>query len=154
MMAEDLSHNYRVRYISAEQGLKDSFRLACERAGITKATRILWDGYTELSDLIKELEKPKSAEIIFIDNTTIYSDEFKGDLAIKNLYSKFPHKLIIFVSHEDRNEPYPACAKLIKKLCEVYCRVKGLKVFVTSRYSASAGEITINEEMSEMYWGE
>lgn len=154
LLAEDLSHNQKVRYVSAEQGLRDSFRIACERAGIYEGTKILWDGYIELSELIDELKKPKSSQIIFIDNTTIYADEMKDELSAKQLATMFPNKLIILVSHEERNEPYPACAKMVKKLCEVYCRVKGLKVFITSRFTTSQGEITVNEEISEMYWGE
>ena len=153
MMAKDFSFNYKVWFISAEQGLKESFKLACERTGINNATKILWDEYIELKDLVTELKKPKSPQIIFIDNTTIYSDEIKGDLQVKYLAKMFPKKLLIMVSHEDRNEPSPACAKMIKKLSEVFFRVKGLKVFVTSRYTIADGSIVINDEMSEMYWG-
>jgi GTPase SAR1 family protein len=152
MLAEDLSHRYRVRYIAAEQGLGESLRLSSERVGITPGTKILWDNYIELQELVDELKKPKSAEIIFIDNTTHYSDEFVGELRVKYLNKMFPNKLLIILSHEKRNLPSPACAETIKKYAEVIFWVKGLKVFVNSRYSISEQSININEELCAMYW--
>jgi len=64
-----------------------------------------------------------------------------------------PGKLIICLAHEERKEPYPAVARMAKKLSKVYVQVRGLKAFVTSRFS-TGGELVINDEMSEIYWGE
>ena len=150
-IARDLSKREKVAYISAEEGTDDSFKEACKRAGITKADRILFDAYMPLEDLILKFKKPKTPNLIFIDNLTIYADEFKN-IRFLELLKALPNKLIVSVAHEDRNEPSPAAAKMAKKLCKVIINVKGLRAFVTSRFS-KGGEMDIDPEKAELYWG-
>jgi archaellum biogenesis ATPase FlaH len=150
-MAKALAHYDRVAYISAEEGTDLSFQMACERAGITSVDKILWDDYLSVDELIKKFSKAKTADILVLDNLTIYPDEFKY-LGIRDFLNALPNKLIIFVAHEERKLPYPACAKMASKLAKVIVNVKGLRAFVVSRF-AQGGAIEINEEMSEMYWG-
>lgn len=152
-LVKDLAANEKVAYISAEEGTDLSFREACNRAGITNSDRILWDEYMPIDELAAKFQKPKTANIIILDNLVIYQDEIKGDYAIKKLIDMLPNKLIIFVSHEERKEPYPASARMAKKLAKVIINVKGLKAFVVSRFAPQGGEITISEDMAEMYWG-
>ena len=150
-LAKSMAYFDKVVYISAEEGTDLSFRKACERAGITKADRILFEEYLSLDEIKEKFLKPKTANILIIDNLTIYPDEFKSH-GIRDFVNAMPDKLIIFVSHEERNEPYPACARMAKKISKVYIQVKGLKAFVVSRFSEGVA-IVINDEMSEMYWG-
>lgn len=150
-LAKALAPYQRINYISAEEGTDGSFLLACRRAGITTAHKILWDDYIPIPDLIEKLKKPKSPQIIVVDNLTIYRDDFK-DFDFKTLIGQFPSKLFIFVAHEERKEPYPAVAKLAKKLCKVYIHVVGLKAFIEGRY-AKGGMVDIDPEKSELYWG-
>lgn len=128
-----------------------SFQDACNRAEITNANKILWGDYMSLEEIKETFSKPKTAEILVIDNLTIYPDEFKN-IGVREFVEAFPRKLIIFVAHEERKMPYPACAKLASKLAKVIINVKGLQAFVVSRFS-KGGSIVINDEMSEMYWG-
>lgn len=151
-LAKSMAYFDKVVYISAEEGTDLSFRKACERAGITKADRILFEEYLSLDEIKEKFLKPKTANILIIDNLTIYPDEFKT-LPIRDFINAFPNKLIIFVSHEERKQPYPACARMASKMAKVIVNVKGLRAFVTSRFS-QGGSIVINDEMSEMYWGE
>lgn len=151
-LVKALAYYDKVHYVSAEEGTDLSFRLACERAGITPADKILFDEYLSVEEMIEKFSKPKTANIIVIDNLTIYPDEFKR-VGIRDFINALPNKLIIFVAHEERKEPSPACAKLAKKLAKVIINIKGLRAFVTSRFS-QGGLIEINEEMSEMYWGQ
>jgi archaellum biogenesis ATPase FlaH len=151
-LAKELSRNENVSYISAEDGTDKSFIDACERAGISKNDRIMWDEYLTLEEIIEKFRKPRTANIIFIDNLTIYADEFKN-MSFMDFKSSLPGKLIICIAHEERKEPYPAVARMAKKLSKVYVQVRGLKAFVTSRFS-TGGELIINEEMSQLYWGE
>lgn len=151
-LAKSMAYFDKVVYISAEEGTDLSFRKACERAGITKADRILFEEYLSLDEIKEKFLKPKTANILIIDNLTIYPDEFKT-LQIRDFINAFPNKLIIFVSHEERKQPYPACARMASKMAKVIVNVKGLRAFVTSRFS-QGGSIVINDEMSEMYWGE
>ena len=150
-LVKALAHFDRVAYISAEEGTDLSFRKACERANITSGDNILFDEYLSIDAIKTKFSKPKTANILVIDNLTIYRDEFKS-VGIRDLINTFPAKLIIFVAHEDRKEPYPACAKMASKMAKVIIQVKGLRAFVVSRFS-EGGSIEINEEMSEMYWG-
>lgn len=151
-LVKALAYFEKVAYISAEEGTDLSFIRACERAGITAADRILFDEYMSVDELKEKFAKPKTPNIIVIDNLTIYRDEFKS-VGIRDLINAFPTKLIIFVAHEDRKEPYPACAKMASKMAKVIINIKGLRAFVVSRFS-EGGSIEINDEMSEMYWGD
>jgi hypothetical protein len=151
-LVKELAYFEKVAYISAEEGTDLSFIKACERAGITAADKILFDEYLSVEEIKEKFSKPKTPNILVIDNLTIYRDEFKS-VGIRDLINAFPTKLIIFVAHEDRKEPYPACAKMASKMAKVIINVKGLRAFVVSRFS-EGGSIEINDEMSEMYWGD
>ena len=76
-LAKSMAYFDKVVYISAEEGTDLSFRKACERAGITKADRILFEEYLSLDEIKEKFLKPKTANILIIDNLTIYPDEFK-----------------------------------------------------------------------------
>ena len=151
-LAKEIAKHERVAYISAEEGLDDSFTEAIRRAGITTADDILWDEYLSIDEIIEKFKKQRSANIIVIDNLTMYSDEMKPTEIKKKLLDALPSKLIIFVAHEERKEAYPAIARMAKKLAKVIFHIEGLKAFVTSRFSPG-GEIVIDEEKSEIYHG-
>lgn len=151
-LAKEIAKQERVAYISAEEGLDDSFVGAVRRAGITTADNILWDEYLSIDDIVKKFQKQRSANVIIIDNLTIYSDELKPTEIKKKLIDELPNKLIIFVAHEERKEAYPAIARMAKKLAKVIFHIEGLKAFVVSRFS-EGGELVIDEGKSEMYHG-
>jgi predicted ATP-dependent serine protease len=151
-LAKEIAQHERVAYISAEEGLDDSFTEAVKRAGITTSDNILWDEYLSVNDIIKKFKKQRSANIIMIDNLTMYSDEMKPTEIKKKLLDALPNKLIIFVAHEERKDAYPAIARMAKKLAKVIFHIEGLKAFVTSRFSPG-GEVVIDEEKSEIYHG-
>lgn len=142
-----------VNYISAEEGLDESFRMAVKRAGITTKERIYWDEYMTIDEIIEKHKKQRSPDILVIDNLTIYQDEIKPSELKKTLIDALSNKLIILIAHEERKEAYPALAKMAKKMAKVIFHVEGLKVFITSRFS-KGGELIIDEEKSEIYWGE
>jgi KaiC/GvpD/RAD55 family RecA-like ATPase len=151
-LAKDLAADEKIQFISAESGHEDDFIQGIERAGITPGDKILIDDYMPINILVSKILKSKNT-IWFIDNTTMYGDETKGEYSIKNLKIMLQEKLIIWLSHEERKEPSPACAREIKKLAKVIIHVKGLKAFVVSRFALQGGEITISDDMAEMYWG-
>jgi hypothetical protein len=151
-LAKDLAACEKVSYISAEEGTDDSFVQACKRAGITRADKILIDEYLPFEDIVAKFKKPRTSNIIFIDNLTRYVGDVKSK-DILYLMNELPHKLFVFIAHEDRNKPYPASARQAMKFAKVYINVKGLKAFVVSRFASQQGEIVINEELSAMYWG-
>jgi predicted ATP-dependent serine protease len=150
-LAKALCPNHKVAYISAEEGVDKSFRDAVKRAGLTAADKIHWYPYMEYQEIIEKFQKPKSAQVIFIDNIVVYNDVIKP-MMVKQLEKHLTGKLIVILGHEERNEPYPATAKMAKKMAKVYIQVKGLKAFVVSRFS-KGGSIIIDEEKSALYWG-
>lgn len=152
-LAKDISQNEQVAYVSAEEGQDDSFIAAVQRAGITTADNIIWDEYLPIDLLIEKYQRPRSANVIVLDNLTVYEDEITRTELKKKVIDAFPNKLIIFVSHEERNEPFPAIAKQARKWAKVIFRVQGLMSSVTSRYS-KGGTIRIDDETSELIWGD
>lgn len=150
-LAKDIARNERVAYISAEEGTDMSFRLAANRAGITPDDKIAFEEYMSIDEIVEKYSKPKTARVIFIDNLTIYPDELKS-VGVRDLLNRLPSKLIVFVAHEERKEPSPACAKMARKLAKVIVHVRGLKASVTGRFS-SGGDIVIDLDKSEMCWG-
>lgn len=151
-LAKEIAKCERVAYISAEEGLDASFTNAVKRAGITTSDDILWDEYLSIGDIVTKFKKQRSANVIFIDNLTMYSDELKPTEIKKRLLDELPNKLIVFVAHEERKEAYPAVARMAKKLAKVIFHIGGLKAFVTSRFSPG-GELVIDEAKSELYHG-
>lgn len=150
-MAKDIAKNERVAYISAEEGTDMSFQNAVTRAGITPADKIVFEEYMTIEEIVEKYGKPKTARVLFIDNLTIYPDELKS-VGVRDFMNRLPNKLIVFVAHEERKEPYPACARMAKKLAKVFVHVQGLRANVVSRF-AKGGTIVIDIEKSEMCWG-
>lgn len=152
MLAQDIAINEKVAYISAEEGTDKSFIDACRRAGIREEDHILWDEYMSIEEIVEKYSKPKTPRVIVIDNLTMYQDEMKPSELKKNLVDKLPNKLFILLGHEERGLPYPAIARMASKVAKVIFHVVGLKAFIVSRYGIG-GEIVINEEKAELYWG-
>ena len=153
LLARDISSSEKVAYISAEEGTDKSFQDAVGYANITADYRIAWDEYLSIDEIIEKFKRPKTANIIFIDNLTIYQDELKPSELKKKLVDAIPNKLFILLAHEERKDAYPALARMAKKMAKVVIHVKGLKAFVISRFS-KGGEIVIDEEKAALYWGE
>lgn len=152
-LAKALAEHERVYYVSAEEGMDLSFKMALKRAHITDS-RITLYGYHSIADIIEHFKKPKSGRIIFIDNLTIYADELKVSSGIKQLERELPNKLIICIGHEERGKPYPAVAAMCKKMAKVYIHVKGLNAFVVSRFSGHGGEpYPVDFGKVEELWG-
>jgi archaellum biogenesis ATPase FlaH len=152
-LAKALCKGQKVAYISAEEGTDLSFTEAVKRAGLTTADKIAWYTYMSLQDVVKKFTKAKSADVIIIDNATMYADEFR-EMNIKELEYKLPNKLIILLAHEERKMPDGAAAKMAKKMAKVIFNIKGLTAFCVSRFSGVSTQININDEKATLYWGD
>lgn len=151
-LADELSRNDRVLYVSAEEGIAKAFRDTCMRVGIDSGNRRLHAiDYEPIEVLAERLSKPRSARVVVIDNLTIYRDELKGN-ALHNFASQFPDKLFIFLAHEERNAPYSAVGKLAHKLAKIIIHIKGLSANIYGR--CPGGILSIDERKSKLYWGE
>lgn len=151
LLANYLSKQSRTLYISAEEGFEKAFVESCQRAKIevdNKNLRFL--EYISIKELDARLDKRRSANIIFIDNITIYADELKNGV-FRDLVKKFKKKLFVFIAHEDRGEPYTATAKLAKRLAKVIVYVKGLACMVSGR--VPGGTLMIDENKAKLFHG-
>jgi adenosyl cobinamide kinase/adenosyl cobinamide phosphate guanylyltransferase len=151
MLAWHLSKSYRVLYISAEEGVGKAFRDTLQRIGVDAGARnIHFMDYEKVPLLKERLKRRKSAEVVLVDNLTIYNDELKGN-ALREFLRELRSKLIIFVAHEERGEPYTAAAKLARKLAKVIIHVKGLLCSVSGR--VPGGTLIIDEVKAQLYHG-
>lgn len=152
-LAEYLSGFEKTLYVSAEEGISQAFKNTLIRSKIDPHnTALKFIDYIPLDELVERLEGRKSEKIVFIDNVTIYADELKyGELRKVLDNKKLKNKLFVFIAHEDKNEPYTATAKMIKRLAKIIVRVQGLACFVSGR--CPGGVLTIDEAKAELYHG-
>lgn len=150
-LAEYLSSFGKVLYISAEEGTGQAFVDTCKRVKLDSANRDLqFSEYIEIEKLHEKLSKRKAPKVVFLDNVTVYQDDLKYG-GFRRLKDKHPNTLFVFVAHEERNEPYTATGKLIKKLANIIIRVQGLACFVSGR--CPGGTLTIDEEKASLFHG-
>lgn len=150
-LAEYLSTYEEVLYISAEEGTGAEFQANAARAKLDPRNRkVKFLEYTELEEVEKKLTKRQSAGIAIFDNITVYNDELKNGV-LRRLLREYPNKTLIFIAHEEKNEPYTATAKLCKKLAKIIIRVDGLTAFVSGR--CPGGTIVIDDNKAMLYHG-
>lgn len=148
-IAKDLALHERVVYVSAEEGTRKTFRAAVKRAGILMGDKIKWDLYLPFDELIEKYKQPRAANVIIVDNMTIYESEIDKKTIMSKI-GELGNKLIIFIAHEDRGNPSTPAARLVEKMSDLTIKVKGLIGFVTSRYpGGGSGTIAIDEDVKE-----
>lgn len=154
MLANYLSTLKKVLYISAEEGMQDSFKRAMFRAGISPENRTLkFLDYLPVDELKARLEKRKSERIIFLDNISVYQDELKNGVLWK-LIKGYPNVTFIFLAHEEKGEPYTATAKACRRYAKIIVRIQGLAAFVSGRVNGRGGRIVIDEEKAALRFGD
>jgi adenosyl cobinamide kinase/adenosyl cobinamide phosphate guanylyltransferase len=151
-LANMLSQYERVLYISAEEGVEKEFAESMRRAGIETGNRSIgFDEYVPLDELDERLQKRKSQRVVVVDNLTIYNDEFKNG-NFRKFVKTHEDKLLIFIAHEERGEPYTSSAKIASKLAKAIVRVQGLACFVGGR--VPGGRLMIDERTARLYHGD
>jgi hypothetical protein len=149
-LANYLSTIQQILYISAEEGVGHAFVESCKRAKIESKNKMLkMSEYLTIDELREKLDKRRSADIVFIDNITVYNDELKNG-QMRKLLNDYSSKLFIFLAHEDRGEPYTATAKLARRLAKVIVHVRGLACTFAGRIPG--GVLTINEEKAKLFY--
>lgn len=149
-LARYLTRFCRVAYDSAEEGLSLSIQNCVERTFQGQNTRkfLLLDK-ENIEELTERLSKRSgSPDAVVIDSVQFLGlrwDEYKG------LVERFPHKLFIFVSHVDGNQPEGRVAKKIWRDANVYIRVEGFRGFPVGRYGGER-PIDVYPERAAQYW--
>jgi len=149
IIAKLLSQYKRILYVSGEEGFAPSFINVVERSGIIEAHKIGFLPYTSIEDLHVTLKKRNAPKVVFLDNLTVYSEEFKRD-GFDKFYNQYKDtKLIVFLTHEERNEPATAAGRRAKKFAKVLIHVTGLVANIGGR--CPGGKLIINEERADKY---
>lgn len=151
LLSDYLSQFEETWYISAEEGLNMDFVAAMNRAQLEPSNEALkfWD-YQPVTEVIERLGKRNPPKVVVWDNVTVYKDELAYG-GFTDLIKQFPNTDFIFLAHEEKNEPYTATAKMIKRFAKIIVRVEGLAVFVSGR--CPGGTLTIDEEKAILYHG-
>jgi hypothetical protein len=148
-LADYLSTFMRVLYVSAEEGIGKAFVDTCRRAALNPGNRNLnFEEYVSIQELDALLSRRRSPQCVVLDNMTIYADELKNG-TLRRMLNKYPQKLFVFVAHEERNEPYTATAKLVRKLAKVIVYVRGLMCTVSGR--VPGGNLMIDQDRADLY---
>lgn len=139
----------RVAYDSVEEGLSLSIQVALDRVGMGEVGRrfVLLDkeGVEELTERLSRRCSPDAVVIDSVQFLGLRWDEYKA------LKERFPHKLFIFVSHVDGNQPEGRVARKIWRDANVYVRVEGFRGFPVGRYMGGA-PIDVDRELAANYW--
>lgn len=153
ILANMLRHHVnKSLYISGEEGTDRDFVEACKRAQIPARCKGLnFLPYQTMAEIHERLENPRTRpSIIFLDNATVYADVLKPK-DFQKLLTDYPNVLFIVIAHEERNEPYTALAKYVKKMAKRIIRVKGLACEISGR--GPGGTLVIDEEKAALYHG-
>lgn len=152
LFANECAKTEPILYLSAEEGLEESFQDVIKRANVdikNKKFKAIGKGVT-LQELDEYLSTRYAPKIIFIDNVTVYVEELKNG-GLQKLLKNHPDKLFIFIAHEERGEPYTATAKMIKRLADRIVRVQGLVATVGGR--TDGGKFIINQKKAMILFG-
>ena len=152
LFADYLAKTEPILYLSAEEGLEESFQDVCIRAKVdfkNRKFKAKGRGVT-LSQMDEYLSKRYSPKIVFIDNVTVYVEELKNG-GLQKLLNNHQDKIFIFIAHEERGEPYTATAKMIKRLADRIVRIQGLVATVGGR--TEGGKFLIDENKAKILHG-
>lgn len=149
-LAKYLCRFCRVAYNSLEEGLSLSMQNAIAEVGMSDAKRnfILLDKES-IADLKIRLKKQRSPKVVIIDSlqyTGLSYNEYK------DLRDTFRHKLFIFISHGEGNEPKGNVGKAVRYDAFVKIRIEGYKAFPQSRFGGGK-EYVIWNFGANRYWG-
>lgn len=157
-LASTLSYFKKVLYVSAEEGVSKTFTDSCRDMNIEPSKNLGFMEYISLVDLQKKLKVQRSADVIFIDNLTIYnkevlvlSKELKKDFLL-SMAREFPKKLFVFVAHEERKEPFTAAAKSAARFANLIIYADMTTGVIGGRLSGR--RIIINEMTSKVCFGD
>lgn len=153
ILAVYLSTLKKVLFVSAEEGISAHFQSTLNRVNPNVNSKtLLYSEYLTLEELETILKRRNPPRVIFIDNVTVYVEELKNG-NVRRLQVEYPRTLWVFLAHEEKNEPYTAQAKLIKKLAKIIFRVEGLRVAISGRIPKDT-DFDIDEERAALYYGQ
>lgn len=128
-LARYLCNFKKVAFNSLEEGMSKSIQEAVIATGIDKNFILL--NKESIEEMKERLRKRKSPDVIFIDSLQYTGLNY---IEYKRLRDEFPHKLFVFISHAEGNEPRGNVARSIKYDAFVKIPVIGYAAYPQSRY--------------------
>lgn len=151
MLARYLTRFCRVAYDSVEEGLSLSIQNCVERTfeGESNQRFLLLhkEGVEELTERLSK--RSGSPDAVVVDSVQFMGLRWEE---YKRLKERFPHKLFIYVSHVDGNQPEGRVARKIWRDADVYIRVEGFRGFPVGRFGGER-PIDVYPERAAVYWG-
>jgi hypothetical protein len=148
-LAKELARYEKVLYNSLEEGYCLSMVQAMSSIGFKEVEKnIRIADQMPMKELIKEISKQRSANIIIIDSLQYCGMKYED---WKYIRDKFKNKLFIFISHADGREPRGEMGKTMKYDSFVKIRVEGFKAMAISRYGGGKPYI-IWDQGARDYW--
>lgn len=153
-LAKYLAEFGRVAYLSLEEGDSLSLQRSFQDAGMMEVNGrvVLLD--MNFDEMVEKLAKPKSWDIVIIDSLQYARIDYD---TYRDLRSRFPRKLFIFISHADGKDPKGGVADSIRYDCSCKIYVEGFRAVAASRYldhGQKSHPFIIWEEKAVLYYGQ
>lgn len=136
-LAKKLCEYGKTLYVSAEEGIRQSFQRRLELFEMNSVGRKLSIIEDPDINLLKErLSKPKSPRFIIIDSFQMANWTYQDAM---ELIEKFNKKSFIFISQEYKSRPMGADAVRLRYAAGVKIRVSGFMALCSGREKETAG---------------
>lgn len=149
-LAKYLSQWNRVAYNSLEEGASLTLVRAFQRAGITPEDRSIHLLTDKMDLLEKRLSQRRSYEIVIIDSFQYTGLNYRRYIEFKE---KFPHKLIIFVSHAEGSQPAGRAAVSVKYDASLKIYVNSHRAFSMGRFRGEVGHYDVWTQSTTQTYG-
>ena len=136
-LAKKLCEYGKTLYVSAEEGIRQSFQRRLEMFEMNSVGRKLSIIEDPDINLLKErLSKPKSPRFVIIDSFQMANWTYQDAM---ELIEKFNKKSFIFISQEYKSRPMGADAVRLRYAAGVKIRVSGFMALCSGREKETAG---------------
>lgn len=136
-LAKKLCEYGKTLYVSAEEGIRQSFQRRLEMFEMNSVGRKLSIIEDPDINLLKErLSKPKSPRFIIVDSFQMANWTYQDAM---ELIEKFNKKSFIFISQEYKSRPMGADAVRLRYAAGVKIRVSGFMALCSGREKETAG---------------
>lgn len=136
-LAKELCNYGTVLYCSYEEGVSQSFQKRLERFKMNEVQgRFRIAANDAVDELIARLRKAKSPKFVVVDSFQASGFTYEDTKTLRRL---FPRKCFIFISWEDKGQPFGKPARKLKYDAGVKVRVSGYKAYCQGRFIPEAG---------------
>jgi len=131
----------RVHYVTLEEGMRESFKLALDRANIKSVKGRVSFSTLTYDNLVAHLSKKRMPKVVVIDSLQYFFRK-KNLSNYFDLLHMFPNTLFIFISHAQGSEPKGSIADDIMFHSDVKIHVKDfIADVVASRFGGTEAHI-------------